>query len=64
MRLGALELQIVPDGSFRLDGGAMFGVVPKALCEKKARPDERNRVLAHARAPHERDRASYRSENW
>jgi len=159
MRLGALELQIVPDGTFRLDGGAMFGVVPKALWEKKARPDERNRIpvatncllvkgpdfiavvdtglgekwdeksremyaiehattlshslaregvgledvdalilshlhwdhsgavtrregdrvvpafpnatvyvqeveLAHARAPHERDRASYRSENW
>ncbi|HEY6931255.1 MAG TPA: MBL fold metallo-hydrolase [Thermoanaerobaculia bacterium] len=44
MRLGELELQIVPDGTFRLDGGAMFGVVPKVLWEKKLRPDERNRV--------------------
>ncbi len=44
MRLGALDLEIVPDASFRLDGGAMFGVVPKVLWEKKARPDENNRV--------------------
>ncbi|HEX7253420.1 MAG TPA: MBL fold metallo-hydrolase, partial [Thermoanaerobaculia bacterium] len=44
MRLGELELQIVPDGTFRLDGGAMFGVVPKVLWEKKLRPDERNRI--------------------
>jgi glyoxylase-like metal-dependent hydrolase (beta-lactamase superfamily II) len=29
----------------RLDGGAMFGVVPKPLWERKATPDERNRVL-------------------
>ncbi len=44
MRLGGLELRVVPDASFRLDGGAMFGVVPKALWEKKARPDENNRI--------------------
>jgi glyoxylase-like metal-dependent hydrolase (beta-lactamase superfamily II) len=44
MRLGELELQIVRDGTFRLDGGAMFGVVPKVLWEKKLRPDDRNRV--------------------
>jgi glyoxylase-like metal-dependent hydrolase (beta-lactamase superfamily II) len=45
MRLGKLEVDIVPDARFRLDGGAMFGVVPKVLWEKKARPDEQNRVL-------------------
>jgi glyoxylase-like metal-dependent hydrolase (beta-lactamase superfamily II) len=44
MRLGDLELQIVADGTFRLDGGAMFGVVPKVLWEKKLRPDDKNRV--------------------
>lgn len=44
MRLGELELQIVPDGSFRLDGGAMFGVVPRVLWEKKTRPDAQNRI--------------------
>ena len=44
MRLGDFELQPLLDGTFRLDGGAMFGVVPKALWERRARPDERNRI--------------------
>jgi len=44
MRLGELELYIVPDGQFWLDGGAMFGVVPRVLWEKKLHPDEMNRV--------------------
>src|SRR5215831_6334869 len=44
MRLGDLELHIVPDGRFWLDGGAMFGVVPKVLWERKLRPDDKNRV--------------------
>ena len=43
--LGDLELVSLCDGFFRLDGGAMFGVVPKALWEKKAPPDERNRII-------------------
>lgn len=30
---------------FRLDGGAMFGVVPKVLWEQKNPADERNRIL-------------------
>jgi len=42
--VGSLELISLYDGSFRLDGGAMFGVVPKALWEKKAPPDEANRI--------------------
>jgi glyoxylase-like metal-dependent hydrolase (beta-lactamase superfamily II) len=42
--LGDIELISVSDGFFRLDGGAMFGVVPKALWEKKAPADERNRI--------------------
>ncbi len=29
MKLGAFEISPVTDGRFRLDGGAMFGVVPK-----------------------------------
>jgi glyoxylase-like metal-dependent hydrolase (beta-lactamase superfamily II) len=32
------------DGLFRLDGGAMFGVVPKPLWERRAPADERNRI--------------------
>jgi glyoxylase-like metal-dependent hydrolase (beta-lactamase superfamily II) len=41
---GDLELLPLTDGTFRLDGGAMFGVVPKPLWEKRAQADERNRI--------------------
>ena len=44
MTLGDLELTPLLDGYFRLDGGAMFGVVPKTLWEKRAAADERNRI--------------------
>ena len=51
MAWGDLRLTSVHDGLFRLDGGAMFGVVPRPLWEKKAPPDDRNRIqLAHAAA--------------
>jgi methylmalonyl-CoA epimerase len=42
--LGDLELISVCDGFFRLDGGSMFGIVPKALWEKKTPADHRNRI--------------------
>src|SRR6266853_5052225 len=44
-RVGDFELISLFDGFFRLDGGAMFGVVPKALWAQQAPPDERNRIL-------------------
>jgi glyoxylase-like metal-dependent hydrolase (beta-lactamase superfamily II) len=44
VKLGDLEFWILNDGGFRLDGGAMFGVVPKPLWEKKIPADERNRI--------------------
>ena len=44
MRLGEFELTPLLDGYIRLDGGAMFGVVPKPLWEKRAPADERNRI--------------------
>jgi len=44
VRFGDLELLPLTDGTFRLDGGAMFGVVPKPLWEKRAPADERNRI--------------------
>jgi glyoxylase-like metal-dependent hydrolase (beta-lactamase superfamily II) len=44
MELGSLELISLSDGYFRLDGGAMFGIVPKPLWEKRAPADERNRI--------------------
>ena len=44
MRLGDLELTPLSDGFLRLDGGAMFGVIPKPLWEKRAPADDRNRI--------------------
>ncbi len=44
MKLGAFEIYPVTDGRFRLDGGAMFGVVPKVLWEKCCAADELNRI--------------------
>ena len=45
MKLGNLEFHIVVSGHFRLDGGAMFGVIPKTMWEKAAPPDASNRIL-------------------
>lgn len=44
MRLGNIELFVVSDGFVRMDGGGMFGVVPRVLWEKMLAPDEYNRV--------------------
>ena len=44
MKFGDLEFHIVGDGTFRLDGGAMFGVIPRPMWERVAPPDERNRI--------------------
>ena len=42
--LGDFELTVLSDGTYFLDGGNFFGVVPKVMWEKKMKPDERNRV--------------------
>ena len=42
LTLGDCELTILSDGTYQLDGGAMFGVVPKTLWEKRIKADERN----------------------
>ena len=44
MNLGDFEVLPLSDGTFALDGGQMFGVVPKVLWEKKNAPDSRNRI--------------------
>jgi glyoxylase-like metal-dependent hydrolase (beta-lactamase superfamily II) len=44
MEIGDYRIEIIPDTKFRLDGGAMFGVVPRVLWEKKCPPDELNRI--------------------
>ncbi|UCC82768.1 MAG: MBL fold metallo-hydrolase [Gemmatimonadota bacterium] len=43
-QLGRFRLHALDAGLQRLDGGAMFGVVPRPLWEKKLTPDERNRI--------------------
>jgi glyoxylase-like metal-dependent hydrolase (beta-lactamase superfamily II) len=44
--LGDFELTIVSDGTYFLDAGAFFGVVPKAMWSKKVTADEQNRLNA------------------
>jgi glyoxylase-like metal-dependent hydrolase (beta-lactamase superfamily II) len=44
--LGDFELTVVSDGTYPLDGGAFFGVVPKIMWSKKVAADERNYVTA------------------
>jgi glyoxylase-like metal-dependent hydrolase (beta-lactamase superfamily II) len=43
--LGDFEITVLTDGTYYLDGGAMFGVVPKPLWEKRAPADAQNRIL-------------------
>ncbi|MCX8111774.1 MAG: MBL fold metallo-hydrolase [Bacteroidia bacterium] len=45
-----MRLYSVETGRFALDGGAMFGVVPKVMWEKLIPPDERNRIPMAMRA--------------
>lgn len=40
-----VKIHLVSDGTFKLDGGAMHGVVPRAFWEKQNAPDEKNRIL-------------------
>ncbi len=40
----SLKIYQLNSGKFSLDGGAMFGIVPKVIWEKLIKPDERNRI--------------------
>ena len=42
--LGDFELTSLSDGIVRIDGGAMFGIIPKVMWEKRIAPDERNNI--------------------
>ena len=44
MKFGDYRVEIIPDCEFRLDGGAMFGVVPRNLWSKVCPPDDQNRI--------------------
>ncbi len=44
MQLGDYSVEVIQDAEFRLDGGAMFGVVPRQLWSKVCPPDDENRI--------------------
>jgi glyoxylase-like metal-dependent hydrolase (beta-lactamase superfamily II) len=46
LTLGNFELSIFSDGTYLLDGGAFFGVIPKTMWSKKMAPDARNLVTS------------------
>jgi len=50
LQIAGYEAKALPTGEFALDGGAMFGTVPKVLWEKTNPPDEFNRIPMEARA--------------
>ena len=49
LTIGNLELYSIETGRFKLDGGAMFGVVPKTLWNRKIDCDEKNRIMMATR---------------
>jgi glyoxylase-like metal-dependent hydrolase (beta-lactamase superfamily II) len=49
MKIGKYKLSIIESGSFGLDGGAMFGIIPKPLWQRTNLPDEVNRVRLSTR---------------
>ncbi|MEM7048971.1 MAG: MBL fold metallo-hydrolase [Acidobacteriota bacterium] len=51
MEWGEFDLELVDDGLFRLDGGAMFGTVPKVLWARRKAPDEDNRITMVTNCP-------------
>ena len=50
LEIGPYKIRAVPTGLFGLDGGAMFGTVPKVLWEKSNPADSQNRIQMEARA--------------
>jgi glyoxylase-like metal-dependent hydrolase (beta-lactamase superfamily II) len=44
LTLGDFELSIFSDGTYPLDGGAFFGVIPKIMWSRKVEADEKNYV--------------------
>ena len=50
LSIGDYRVHAVPTGLFGLDGGAMFGTVPKVLWEKSNPSDSHNRIAMEARA--------------
>ena len=51
MQLGDFEIHFLTDGTFKLDGGAMFGIVPKPLWTRERACDTRNRMTLSCNNP-------------
>ncbi len=51
MQLGEFEILFVDDGTFLLDAGAMFGIVPKPLWSREVNADEKNRMVLRCNCP-------------
>lgn len=51
LQLGSVEISMVSGGRLWIDGGNMFGVVPRAMWSRKAEPDEQNRILLETWCP-------------
>ncbi len=45
----SMKLTLLHPSTFKLDGGAMFGIIPKPLWERKIAPDDQNRILMSLR---------------
>ena len=58
LKLGNFDLTIISDGTYYLDAGAMFGVVPKPLWSKKYKADEQNRMACGTNSVLVRDNAN------
>lgn len=61
LRIGPYELYSIETGRFRLDGGAMFGVVPRVVWERAAPPDASHRIQLSMRSLLAIDRDAGRS---
>jgi glyoxylase-like metal-dependent hydrolase (beta-lactamase superfamily II) len=51
LAIGGIRIHPLSDGFFAMDGGAMFGIVPKPLWSRQVPPDEQNRVPMSLHCP-------------
>lgn len=49
MKIGKYKITVLDTGTFGLDGGAMFGIIPKPLWQNNNPPDVKNRIKLGAR---------------
>lgn len=57
MRIGRWDVEIFSDGTFKLDGGSLYGIVPRVLWSKRVPPDEQNRLTLEMNCLLVRDRS-------